>query len=386
MTRYLGRVRRLLLCAVLLALVPISAAGAIVGGRPATEPYPFTVSLEDGGEHVCGASLLAADRVLTAAHCVQDADAEDLTVVVGRTDLRTAAGEELAVAGFEIHPNYASDEAGGHDVAVLRLARPSSSAPIRLAAESERALWAPGAPARVLGWGTSFFLVGPSPTRLHEVDVPMVSDARCARYDTLLIFSFDPRTMVCAGEETGLKDACQGDSGGPLVARGADGWVQVGTVSFGLGCGLPLFYGVYARVADDPLRSWIVARTGGSGTGPDTGPGDDGAGSGSGTTPAAKSPVRLSVTRRKLGSARKARRRGHLKARLRTSAPVTSVRAVLKRRDRVVARGRRASLERRGKVRLPVRKLRKGRHRLVVRAVDETGRKVRHRAAVRVRR
>lgn len=44
--------------------------------------------------------------------------------------------------------------------------------------------------------------------------------------------------MVCAGKRTGApKDACQGDSGGPLLAT-VDGEeeVQVGVISFGLGC------------------------------------------------------------------------------------------------------------------------------------------------------
>lgn len=40
--------------------------------------------------------------------------------------------------------------------------------------------------------------------------------------------------MICAGKRTGApKDACQGDSGGPLLDKNE---VQVGVISFGLGC------------------------------------------------------------------------------------------------------------------------------------------------------
>lgn len=40
--------------------------------------------------------------------------------------------------------------------------------------------------------------------------------------------------MLCAGKRTGApKDACQGDSGGPLLNEKG---VQVGIISFGLGC------------------------------------------------------------------------------------------------------------------------------------------------------
>lgn len=363
--------RRALLLATLALLCAASTAHAVVGGRPATEPYPWAASLEEDGEHICGASLLAPDRVLTAAHCVESTRAGRLTVVLGRTDLTTSAGEEIGVSDIEIHPNYAEDESGGHDVAILRLARPSVQPTIAIAGPQERSLWEPGDQARVVGWGTSFFLVGPSPDDLHEVDVSIVSDERCGDLDPF----FDPRTMLCAGEELGGRDACQGDSGGPLMVRGASGWLQVGSVSSGQGCGFPLFYGVYARVADDPLRSWIVERTSA-----------DPAGDDETTEPARRSGARVEVVRKRIGSARRAKRRGFLKVRVRSSEPVTAVRAVLRRKGRVVARGRRPSLDGRGRLRMSVRRVRAGRHRLVLRAVDGSGSTVRSRAAVRVTR
>ena len=64
--------------------------------------------------------------------------------------------------------------------------------------------------------------------------------------------------MICAGDlANGGIDACQGDSGGPLsVPDPAGGWVTVGVVSFGVGCGDADSPGVYAEVA--AFGTWIA--------------------------------------------------------------------------------------------------------------------------------
>ncbi|XP_053685995.1 trypsin 5G1-like [Sabethes cyaneus] len=62
--------------------------------------------------------------------------------------------------------------------------------------------------------------------------------------------------MICAGYDKGGKDACQGDSGGPLV----EDRKLVGVVSWGMGCALPGFAGVYSRVSS--VREWIRETSG----------------------------------------------------------------------------------------------------------------------------
>ena len=47
----------------------------------------------------------------------------------------------------------------------------------------------------------------------------------------------------------------KGDSGGPLVSKQGLQWVLSGVVSFGIGCALPNFPGVYARVSE--YQAWI---------------------------------------------------------------------------------------------------------------------------------
>ncbi len=64
--------------------------------------------------------------------------------------------------------------------------------------------------------------------------------------------------MVCAGYESGGRDACQGDSGGPLMTLDAatHRWVLVGVVSAGYSCAVPGQPGIYHKVAR--TADWIT--------------------------------------------------------------------------------------------------------------------------------
>jgi secreted trypsin-like serine protease len=253
-----------LLLAVLLCLPGAAAAApqtgeagsAIVGGRPASEPYPFMVSVQrKGGNHFCGGSLVRKAWVLTAAHCVQQESPDEIQVMLG-SENQTTPGPIFMIREIVVHEHYSGD---GNDIALLRLDRKAKFQPIKLAGKKQADLWEPGDTARVIGWGSSIYLVGPGSNTLQEVDVPIVGDADCSQ--TNGPFGFDPTTEVCAGEDTGMKDSCQGDSGGPLLVKDPNGrWFQIGAVSWGMGCGFPLLYGVYAKVGAGRLRTWILTR------------------------------------------------------------------------------------------------------------------------------
>merc|ERR1711976_441827 len=93
--------------------------------------------------------------------------------------------------------------------------------------------------ATVSGWGT-LSSGGRSPDTLYAVDVPIVSDSSCrSSYGQSDIAD----SMICAGEEG--KDSCQGDSGGPLVC----GISQCGIVSWGYGCAVDGYPGVYTQLS-----------------------------------------------------------------------------------------------------------------------------------------
>lgn len=84
---------------------------------------------------------------------------------------------------------------------------------------------------------------------LQGVPVPIVNQKMCADY--YKGFGGITQQMICAGYKEGGRDACQGDSGGPLVCNGK----LIGCVSWGYGCAVEHYPGVYSRVA--AVRDWI---------------------------------------------------------------------------------------------------------------------------------
>lgn len=232
----------LLIIAPLVAIPTAASAGPqsrIIGGQPtSTEEFPFAVALLDmTGRQFCGGTLVAADKVVTAAHCAAAGSVYTIRAAVGRTDLRTSAGEVVGLRDIWIHPRFRTVRKG-YDVAVLTLSRSVSERPARLPGDND--LYASGTTATILGWGTTQEGSTHTSDVLRRAEVPIVSDAACARsYD-----AYRSRLMVCAGHEEGGVDTCQGDSGGPLVVDG----VLIGTTSFGTGCARPSMYGVYSRV------------------------------------------------------------------------------------------------------------------------------------------
>jgi secreted trypsin-like serine protease len=240
----------------------------IIGGEPTgVGEYPFMVALlleprggTDFDKQYCGASLIASRWVLTAAHCVEFLTSPtEISVVAARTHLDSTEGERRAVKAFYIHPDY-DPNAISPDVALIELARPINNVtPIRLAGSGDNGLEAAGTPLTVIGWGNTDMRTNKSsfPDELREVVVPAVSDAECVKvYKSFL----NAATMLCAGQ--GGVDSCQGDSGGPLFATVGGTRVQMGVVSWGIGCGKNHFPGVYAEVNSPIIRDWIRAVSG----------------------------------------------------------------------------------------------------------------------------
>ncbi|MFO0736275.1 MAG: serine protease [Labilithrix sp.] len=238
-----------------------STDSLIVGGTTAdVKAFEGMIQTEnDETGPWCGATLIAAQWAVTAAHCVvaELPGSGFQRVVLGRQLANGTDGETINVAQVIRHEAY-SDTQNTNDIALLRLAKPSTHKPVRLATKAEwPKLSAPGTSVTVIGWGATSE-GGQQSNTLLQVTVPIVSQSTCNQQYRGII---DER-QVCAGLPGGGKDSCQGDSGGPLFEKVDGVNVQVGVVSFGNGCARANFAGVYTAVAS--FRDWIQTNTQGA--------------------------------------------------------------------------------------------------------------------------
>ncbi|TDG44171.1 hypothetical protein AWZ03_009401 [Drosophila navojoa] len=240
-----------------------SAPTRIVGGSdvPPGEYVPYQVSMQyrtrDGHAHFCGGSIIAPDRILTAAHCCDGMNVTRMSVVAGIRNLDDKGGSRSRVVSFVIHPDYRPLETS--DIAVLTIDPPLvynniSVAPIEFSSDT---FVGGGVPVTLTGWGlrlpTAFpFLDNLNyPNTLQRMSYRTITNQECRERGMEDVTD----TEICA---RGIfRGACSGDSGGPLV-RNDNGFKQVGVVSYGLVvCGLFISPDVYTRVST--FRNWIQA-------------------------------------------------------------------------------------------------------------------------------
>ncbi|XP_017797661.1 PREDICTED: trypsin-7-like [Habropoda laboriosa] len=207
---------------------------------------PYQVSLQTQGRHFCGGSVLNANYVLTAAHCVENQKAENIDVIAGTINLQSRPSVHKAEKIVK-HEKYNPSNNWINDIALIKVKTPFvpssqiSFVPLPRLNEAVSA----NSVAVVSGWGR-LRSGGPTTNQLQKARIYITDQNVCKKaYGNI----FD--TQICANYPSNEKGACQGDSGGPLTVNGK----IVGIVSWSRGCGLPNYPTVYTRVPS--YVSWI---------------------------------------------------------------------------------------------------------------------------------
>ncbi|XP_037610763.1 chymotrypsin-like protease CTRL-1 isoform X4 [Sebastes umbrosus] len=233
----------------------------IVGGENAKGgSWPWQVSVHINRQHICGATLISDQWVLTAAHCIVTDSTRMYLLYLGRETQSGPNDNEVnrTVSQIIRHPDY-NNTLFNNDIALMKLSSPVTFTdfirPVCLASSTSQ--FHNSTPCWTTGWGRlSKDVPLAFDGSLQEVQIPVVGQNQCScNYRDILTDE-----MVCAGRDN--KGACQGDSGGPLQCKQGPRWIQAGITSFGVPCALPGFPEVYARVSE--FQIWITAQVAGA--------------------------------------------------------------------------------------------------------------------------
>uniref|UniRef100_A0A8C3WVU5 tryptase n=1 Tax=Catagonus wagneri TaxID=51154 RepID=A0A8C3WVU5_9CETA len=247
--------------------------GRIFGGRDAPEKrWPWQASLLYRGMHICGATIISAYWVISAAHCFQKSHhPNDYQILLGYYRLKspTAHSLQMSVYRLFVHSDFNKRYFMGSDITLLQLYGPVNFTeyirPACLPGPNTRL--SPRASCWVTGWGmvTETRLLG-EPFTLQEAELGIIESQIC----TMFFQGPQPGSstysvhedMLCAGELLTGKSICRGDSGGPFVCNLNNTWYLIGLSSWSPPCQNPVGPSVFTKVSY--FSRWITEKQNGS--------------------------------------------------------------------------------------------------------------------------
>ncbi|CAF3277907.1 unnamed protein product [Rotaria socialis] len=214
--------------------------GRIVGGHEAVpHSWPWQILYQESvscGPQAgyctsnCGGSLISADYVLTAAHCLNSNDPKGITITAGihnkdDADEKANKWEQRSVSQIFVNPGWNSDTIE-NDIAILRLSEPVNFneyiQPVCLPGPDPK----PDSEVVLIGWGTVSTGGELSPV-LKQTEVLVIDNCKEFWSD------INGEKQLCFRDPKLTSSSCQGDSGGPALQLHDGQWVIEGVTSFG---------------------------------------------------------------------------------------------------------------------------------------------------------
>ena len=225
--------------------------------------YNFFCNICDNNSYMplAAGAYIGKNIVVTAAHVVYALQSDSLiNVRFGKKNLYHS-GIKFNINKILIHPEY-NNKTTDNDIALLFLDdRPGRYGIKKIYLPSNilsKEIYKINKKCTILGYGTNNFLFGSQPNYLQKAEIKIINKNK-----TSIPKSWVTKNMITAGDYNDIRnpfdneDACQGDSGGPLFGNYGKNneLILIGIVSWGIGCGLNNFPGVYTKVGN--YTKWI---------------------------------------------------------------------------------------------------------------------------------
>ena len=198
-----------------LGLTASTATAKIANGTDCTDlnkspVVAVVINFGDGSAGICSGTMITANKVLTAAHCLENAVTVDVLLGIETNKLAYITSNS-----WLIHPNFSRSSNGilGNDVGVINVPVPLPLPTVPILASAAPQV---GQKAVVFGYGTTGDVDDFGQLRSGVMKIAAVDEGR-----------------IFADYDGGTSNVCSGDSGGPLLLQIGSQLTIGGTTSYG---------------------------------------------------------------------------------------------------------------------------------------------------------